>query len=154
MNFRRDGTPFINSMYICPLHSDPQRPELVTHHLGILRFRPTEIPPEQLGPMPERPATWLQDTLSGDRQPLPVPASWASGGTERDTKDWLGELGDRELSHLMGFLSFQALAAMAATSRRFRRLSEQDVVWRSVCLRVWGAHPPPAHLSPVYHINI
>lgn len=148
LNFRRDGAPLINNLYICPLHSDPQQPEKVTHFLGLARFRLAKVAPELLGPLPERPPDWVrQDTLSGDSGAIPVPSSWASGGAERDAKDWLGELGDREVSHLMGFLSFQGLAALGATCRRFRRLAAQDHVWKSICQRVWGAPPCSPHSS-------
>jgi len=125
----------LNELFITPLCSDPRRPSLVTHYAGVVRLRPANLP--QLGPLPLKVKNWLPDSLAGERAPLPVPLCWASGGLERDAKDWLADLGDRELSHLLGFLNLKGLAAVASTSRRMRRLAQCDAIWRTVCMRLW-----------------
>jgi len=134
LNFRKDGSPVMNNLYITPLYSDPRRPALATHFAGVIRLRPADL---TLGPLPLKPSRWLPDTLAGSQASLPVPASWNAGASERDDKDWLAEMGDRELSHLLGFLNFSGLAACAATCRRMRRLVESDAVWSVVCGRLW-----------------
>lgn len=118
------------------MHGDPQRPTVVTYFVAIQRFRPANI---SLGPLPRKPAGWLPDNLAGEREPIPTPVTWSTGGTDRDEREWLSDMGDRELCHLLGFLNLKGLAAMAATSRRMRRLVDTDSVWQTVCERLWGA---------------
>ena len=138
LNFRKDGSPVINELYITPLNADPRRPHLVTHYASVSHFRPANIP---LGPLPEKLRTWLPDTLGGERAPMPTPTSWAlGGGNARDVRDWVSELGDREVSHLLGFLNIKGLASMACTCRRSYRLAQSNDVWRAVCGRLW--HEP------------
>ena len=134
LNFRKDGSPVLNHLHITPLYSDPRRPTLVTHYAGVICLRPADL---NLGPLPLKPSRWLPDTLAGSQASLPVPASWAAGTTERDSKDWFADMGDREVSHLLGFLNLKGLAAMATTCRRMRRLAGGDPVWRCVCTRLW-----------------
>ena len=134
LNFRKDGSPVMNHLHITPLYSDPRRPTLATHYAGVICLRPADL---NLGPLPLKPSRWLPDTLAGSQASLPVPASWAAGTQERDTKDWFADMGDREVSHLLGFLNLKGVAAMATTCRRMRRLAGGDPVWRSVCTRLW-----------------
>lgn len=136
LNFRKDGFPLLNDIFITPVHGDPQRPTVVTYFVAIQRFRPANI---SLGPLPRKPAGWLPDNLAGEREPIPTPITWSTGGTDRDEREWLNDIGDRELRHLFGFLNLKGLAAMAATSRRMRRLVDTDSVWHTVCERLWGA---------------
>jgi len=128
----------LNSLFITPLHSDPWHPATVTHLAAVVRMRPAIA---NLGPLPSKLRNWLPDTLAGEREKLPTPLSWATGGTERDAKDWLGEMGDRELSYLLGFLNLKGLAAIAATCTRMRALVSQSSVWRDALQRLW---PPSA----------
>ena len=144
LNFRKDGSPLLNDTFITPVCSDPARPDVVTYFVAIQRFRPCNI---SLGPLPIKPADHLPDTLSGESAPVPTPMSWASGGEARDTKDWLGVLGERELCHFLSFLNIKSLAAMACTSRYLHRLVNTDGVWQKACRTLWGARQPGPSLS-------
>lgn len=42
LNFRKDGTPLTNSLYITPIRGDPSDPQQVTHIVGIQNFRSAE----------------------------------------------------------------------------------------------------------------
>jgi len=72
----------------------------------------------------------------------PTPLSWTTGDAERDGRNWMSELGDRELSHLLGYLNVKGLAAAACTCKRLAKLCAKSQVWKDVVHRLW----PPAAL--------
>jgi clock-associated PAS protein ZTL len=149
--FRKDGTPLVSELDVVPVRGDPWRPEAVTLLLNVHHFRSSDL---ALGPLPEKLRGWLPDTLGGERAPIPTPMSWAlGGGNARDVRDWVSELGDRELSHLLGFLNIKGLASIACTCRRMRRLAQADTVWRAACSRLWTEPALALLRNPVAHLG-
>jgi hypothetical protein len=149
--FRKDGTPLVSELDVVPVRGDPWRPETVTLLLNVHHFRASDL---ALGPLPSKLHGWLPDTLGGELAPMPTPTSWAlGGGNARDVRDWVSELGDREVSHLLGFLNIKGLASVACTCSRLKRLAHADAVWRAACSRLWSEPTLASLRMPVAHLG-
>lgn len=135
LNFRKNGAPMYNTLFLTPLCADVRNPGVVTHFAGVQTFRTADI---DLGPLPPKPPTWLPDRVTGDQVQQVMHDRWLSGNEQRDDLPWLDILGDQEAIFLLCSLNMKALAAIGCTCRRLRRLGSLDVVWERVCQRLWG----------------
>ncbi|KAK3275099.1 hypothetical protein CYMTET_16731 [Cymbomonas tetramitiformis] len=139
VNFTKNGTPFLNSIYLTPLYSDTAEPSLVTHFAAVLRMRIHEE--LVLTPIAVRPAfagtSRAHNLTSGPSEALPDPKSWKLKG-DLLRNAWLVELGERELGHILGFLDMQSILRAGSTCKFFATVVRNDSLWRSVFLRVCG----------------
>ncbi|GAQ80669.1 clock-associated PAS protein ZTL [Klebsormidium nitens] len=137
LNFKKDGTPLINNLLMTPIHGEDG---IVTHFIGIQSFRPIKM---DLGPLPERPWKDVPPVRHSELPPVqPSEESFAAGtfgGASRHNPAVFEALSDEVLvSRILGRLAPKDVAICSMVCRRFRRLGQDDYIWKRVCRNSWG----------------
>nr|AML79294.1 putative LOV domain-containing protein [Cymbomonas sp. BC-2016] len=150
VNFTKNGTPFINSIYLTPLYSDTAEPSLVTHFAAVLRMRIKEdlVLTPIAGRPPMAAGRRSRSLTSGPSDILPDPKSWKGKGDSLQNA-WLVELGERELGHILSFLDMQSILRAGSTCKYFRKVVKNDSLWRSLFTRFFCGPDTAKAVEPV-----
>nr|AML76532.1 putative LOV domain-containing protein [Anthoceros agrestis] len=137
LNFRKDGTPLINKLFLTPILDDEGA---VTHVIGVQSFAEAKI---GMGPLSnailKEPARGFLDWTSYDLLPHKVYPS-ARGASGRSSTCGLLQLSNEVLSYrILALVSPRDVASIGLVCRRLHQLTKNDDLWKLVCQNAWGA---------------
>nr|BDI21197.1 clock-associated PAS protein ZTL [Lemna minor] len=124
LNFRKDGTPLMNTLRLKPIYGDD---DVITHVIGIQFFTEANV---DLGPSPG----------SLIREPI-KPSDWpiSLDGQISRKNCCLLRLSDEVLCHkILSRLSPRDIASIGSVSKRLYSLSKDEDLWMRVCQNAWG----------------
>ncbi|KAI5082981.1 hypothetical protein GOP47_0002724, partial [Adiantum capillus-veneris] len=132
LNFRKDGTPLMNSLCLTPIFGDDG---IMTHIIGIQSFTEAKL---ELGPLPSPP--WKVPSrhqfLTTSDGNCPHKA-FSSGKKEFCS---LLRLGDEVLLlNILSRLPPSDVASFGMVCRRLYKLSKSEDLWKLVCQNAWGS---------------
>ena len=129
LNFRKDGTPLMNSLCLTPIFGDDGA---MTHIIGIQSFTEAKI---ELGPLPGPPwrvrSNRRKLNISEESKYLPCPSGTEGCDLLRLTDEVL-------VISILAQLPPRDVASFGMVCRRFYRLTRNDDLWKLVCQNAWG----------------
>ncbi|XP_047980029.1 adagio protein 3-like [Salvia hispanica] len=137
LNFRKDGTPLINSLRLMPIHSDDG---VVTHVIGIQIFTEAKIDLNNVSyPV-------FKETYQHQRDSKLVEPFQEGGGTLHSQQQQqqqevcaLLQLSDEVIAqNILSRLTPRDVASIGSVCRRIRQLTKNEHVRKMVCQNAWG----------------
>ncbi|XP_077238339.1 adagio protein 1-like [Tasmannia lanceolata] len=135
LNFRKDGSPLMNSLRLVPIYGDH---DIITHVIGIQFFREANV---DLGPLPNSLAK--ESARAGDRFQSDLsfhyPVSVGQGNICREYCGML-QLSDEVLCQkIFSRLTPRDIASVGSVCKRLYQLTKNEDLWRMVCQNAWGS---------------
>ncbi|KAL3644735.1 Adagio protein 3 [Castilleja foliolosa] len=125
LNFRKDGTPLINSLRLTPIHSDDG---LVTHVIGIQIFSEAKLDLNNVS----YPVFKCEKSLEPFRPHLPHTH-------HREPVCHILQLSDEVIAqNILSRLTPRDIASIGSVCRRIRQLTKNEHVRKMVCQNAWG----------------
>lgn len=133
LNFRKDGTPLVNSLRLAPIHDDD---DIVTHVIGIQLFSEAKIDLQSVSyPVFKEKCLYQHD--HPDRH-SPTSRKSPPDGLHQDICGLL-QLSDEVLAHnILSRLTPRDVASIGSVCRRMRQLTKNEHVRKVVCQNAWG----------------
>ncbi|XP_072972236.1 adagio-like protein 3 [Typha angustifolia] len=127
LNFRKDGTPLINSLRLMPIHGDDG---IVTHIIGIQLFSEANIDLNRLSYPVFKQKSYLKST----HQDLTDSTMY-----EQQQNCGMLQLSDEVLAHnILSRLTPRDVASIGSVSTRMRELTKNEHLRKVVCQNAWG----------------
>nr|AML76405.1 putative LOV domain-containing protein [Edgeworthia chrysantha] len=133
LNFRKDGTPLVNTLRLMPIRDDDGT---VTHVIGVQVFSETDIDLSSVS-YPVFKETWNQ--VDDDEL---VKFSYLNGQLPfSQSREMCGilQLSDEVLAHnILSRLTPRDVASIGSVCRRIRQLTKNEHLRKMVCQNAWG----------------
>ncbi|KAM7268660.1 hypothetical protein ACFE04_010826 [Oxalis oulophora] len=133
LNFRKDGSPFMNKLRLTPIYGDD---DTITHVIGIQFFTEANI---ELGPLTG--SSLKESSKSSDRSR----SGFFSTASILDRNVSRGVCGILQLSDevialkILSLLTPRDIASVGSVCKRFYDLTKYEDLWRMVCQNAWGS---------------
>ncbi|XP_077223243.1 adagio protein 1-like [Tasmannia lanceolata] len=135
LNFRKDGSPFMNKLRLVPIYGDD---DIITHVIGIQFFTEANV---DLGPLPGSLAK--ESARAGDRFQSDLSFHrLVSVGQGNICREYCGilQLSDEVLCQkIFSRLTPRDIASVGSVCKRLYQLTKNDHLWRMVCQNAWGS---------------
>nr|AML76981.1 putative LOV domain-containing protein [Pilgerodendron uviferum] len=135
LNFRKDGSPLMNELYIKPIYNDEG---IITYFLGVQSFREANL---DLSPSPG--LVWMKSSDAVDTRILRDMYSPMSVFVHCDYANKkccpLYKISDEVLVvNILARLTPRDVTSLGSVCHRFYNLTKDEILWKLVCQNIWG----------------